>query len=147
MIDTLLPVLEESGLAAFLRQSRWVYAGVNATHILGIALLIGSILPFDLHRLGAWPQVPREALARVLIPTAGAGLLLAVLAGVLLFSVRASEYIQNPAFLAKLALVAIGVINAAVFHLTRQRFALQALLSMLIWLAALASGRLIAFVD
>ena len=67
--------------------SRWGYAAVNTLHILGIALLVGSIIPFNLHVLGLWRNVPRIMLARVLVPVAATGLVLAVIAGSLLFSV------------------------------------------------------------
>ena len=41
-------------------------------------------------------------------------MLLAVATGFLLFSVRPLTYAQNPAFLTKISLVALGVVNALV---------------------------------
>jgi hypothetical protein len=58
-------------------------------HVFGMALLVGAILPLDLRLLGCWPGVSRSALIRVLAPVAATGLVIAVAAGILLFSVRA----------------------------------------------------------
>ena len=93
-MEAFLPVLgaiEATGIAQFLRASRWGYAFVNGAHILGIALLIGAIVPLQLRFLGLWQTVGRVALARVLVPVAAGGLALAVTAGGLLFAVRARE--------------------------------------------------------
>ena len=53
-MEPLFAAMEMSAIADYLRTSRWSYALVNATHILGIALLLGSIIPFNLHILGLW---------------------------------------------------------------------------------------------
>lgn len=155
-MEALLAAIEGSELAAGLRYARWGYAAVNAAHILGIALLVGAILPFDLRLMGLWRTVPRAALARVLVPVAATGLALAVLAGAALFAVRASDYAGIGFFQAKLALVAIGATSAGVLHLTygprlegasRPRLAAAGALSMVCWLGALVCGRLIAFAE
>ena len=153
-MESLLQALQATDLAQALRFSRFGYAAVNALHILGIALLVGSILPLDLRLLGAWPGVPREALLRVLVPVAAFGLLLAVVAGALLFSIRATEYADLTVFRLKLALIATGAASALILHL-RHGFLLEsagtarlraaAALSLICWLGALIAGRLIAF--
>ncbi|MGI9386353.1 MAG: DUF2214 domain-containing protein [Methyloligellaceae bacterium] len=144
----------EAGVGTAFRYSRWGYASVNAAHVLGIALLVGSILPLDLKLLGFWRDVPRQHLARVLIPTAAAGFLLALTSGALLFSVRATEYITISIFYLKMAFVAIGFGSALLIHLkyglwlenaSRRRLASGAIISMACWLGALAAGRMIAF--
>lgn len=154
-MDSLLAALEATSIAQSLRVSRWGYAAVNTGHVLGIALLVGAILPLNLRLLGLWPHVPLAALARVLVPVAATGLALAASAGVLLFSVRATEYAGVTIFLIKLGLIALGMIAALALHgshgLTldgagRGRLAAHALLSTTCWLGALLCGRLIAFV-
>jgi len=153
-METFLAALEGTTLAGVLRYSRWGYAAVNAAHVLGIALLVGAILPLDLRLLGAWPRVPRQALVRVLVPVAATGLVLAVATGVLLFSVRASEYAHVGFLQAKLVLVVIGAGSALVLHRAhglllagagKVHLAIHAALSMTCWLGALGCGRLIAF--
>ncbi len=150
-----LAALEGSDVATWLRYSRWGYAAVNTAHVLGIALLVGAILPLDLRLLGLWPSVPCDALVRVLAPTAAAGLLLAATAGLLLFSVRASEYAALPLLWVKLVLVATGASAALAHHLRYgallqragpRQLAWTGAVSMACWLGALVAGRLIAFV-
>lgn len=154
MMDALLAALEATAPAQYLRGARWGYAAVNGAHILGIALLVGAIVPLDLRLLGLWRGTSVAALARVLVPMAAAGLALAVTAGVLMFSIRAREYADLGVLQIKLALVATGALAAIALHrahgltLTgagRGRLALQAVVSLTCWLGALACGRLIAF--
>lgn len=153
-MDSLFTVLASSELAAALRVSRWGYAGVNAAHVLGVAVLVGGILPLDLRLLGLWPRVEATALIRVLVPMAAAGLVLAVVTGTLLFIVRPADYAGNGAFLAKIALVSVGVLSALSSHLLAgwrlERASAAALrrvgaVSMACWIGALIAGRMIAF--
>lgn len=153
-MDEFLAALAATDIATALRQSRWGYAAVNATHILGLALLVGAIVPLDLKLIGFWREENRDALVRVLVPCAAAGLAIASLAGLLLFSVRAPEYAKNPAFLTKIALVAAGTGSALFHHIMYGRNLTAAspgqlkaagLISLACWLGALVSGRLIAF--
>lgn len=150
----LLAAVEGTPLAQGLRFSRWGYAAVNTGHVLGIALLVGSIVPLDLRLIGLWRSVPQSALVRVVVPMAAGGLTLAVATGALLFSVRASEYALLPVLWVKLALIAVGAASALLLHRAhgldlatagRRRLALAGALSLLCWLGALVSGRLIAF--
>ena len=153
-MEALLAGLEGTAVAQTLRTSRWLYAATNTAHIFGIALLVGAIVPLDLRLLGWWPDVPRQKLVRVLVPVAATGLALAVVAGGLLFSVRASEYAGVGFLQAKLALVAVGTLAALALHhahgllldtASDRRLAGHAILSLVCWPAALLCGRLIAF--
>ncbi|MGH6930129.1 MAG: hypothetical protein ACREEV_17565, partial [Dongiaceae bacterium] len=85
MFAEALAGLEGSALATALRGSTWVYPLVNAGHIAGIALLFGAIASFDLRLMGAWRLVPLDGLSRVLVPLAATGLVIAAVAGSLLF--------------------------------------------------------------
>lgn len=155
-MDALFAALEGTAVAQTLRVSRWGYAAVNAVHILGIALLIGAVVPLNLRFLGLWRTVERPVLVRVLAPVAAGGLVLAILAGLLLFSVRATEYAGIGFLQAKLALVAVAILSAAFMTLRHGwrlgsvrdgKLAAHAIVSTLCWLGALACGRLIAFAD
>ena len=136
--------LEDTNFAAALRRSVWVYPLVNAGHILGLALLIGSVVPMDvaiLRRgtLGALGSLRGYALS---------GFCLAVVCGVLLFSAQATEYVQSPWFLAKISLVLLASLNALVHfsnlqtERTRRRAAAA---SLFLWISALVCGRMIAY--
>jgi hypothetical protein len=157
MIETWAAALEGTELAAALRNSVWSYPLVNAAHILGVAILVGSIVPLDLRLLGMWPSLPLAPLWRVLARTAGAGLLLAVTFGALLFISRATDYIASNFFVAKMIAVAVGTANALALRLPRQarasdnewkpplRFRFAAGLSLAAWLTALTLGRLVGY--
>lgn len=155
-----LVALETSGLGESLRQSVWLYPLVEITHILGFALLVGSILAFDLRLIGVRaPLLPTDALARLLLPVAVTGFALAVPTGLLLFTTEATALAGNPAFLAKLVLIGLALLNILAFHgLAGRRMAEWSLAdrpppgarfagaaSLALWVGVLACGRLIAY--
>lgn len=133
------------------------YPFVSAAHILSLALLVGSITVLDLRLLGAFRATPAISLAGPLVRMAGWGLAFALLTGFLLFSVQPGHYLANPAFLVKLALVGIGLLNAWLLgRLSRRPAALRiepfpvairvsAGISLSVWVAAILAGRWIAF--
>ncbi len=144
--------------AIWLQGSGTAYLFVNAAHILGIALLVGAILPFDLIVAGVIRSVAVVAVGPLLLRTAATGLALATATGLWLFTVKPVEYIQNPAFLAKMALLGLAVAKIAGQHLAPSfRGALRgegvpfgirivAGLSAVLWLSVLVAGRWIGFV-
>ncbi|MCR0984679.1 DUF2214 domain-containing protein [Roseomonas populi] len=153
-----LAALSDWSVAAALRRSAVLYPLVNAAHILGIGLLIGAITALDLRVLGAFRAAPLAVFGPPLVRVAGAGVALAVGTGFLLFSVRPAEYAANPAFLLKLGLVGLGLVNVLALRLgSGWRQALAggpvgaavrggAVLSLLLWVGAVLAGRWIAFV-
>jgi hypothetical protein len=152
-----LAPLAETSLARALITSSTVYLLVNAAHILAIGILFGSILALDLALLGLLPTTVLRAVASYLSRLAGIGIGLAAVTGLCLFSVRPMEYAQNPAFLVKLGLIALGILNVAVVHygagwrglLTGKApsatLRTSAVLSILIWIGAVVAGRWIGF--
>jgi hypothetical protein len=160
MIEQWAAGLEATDLAVALRNSVWSYPLVNAAHLLGVALLVGSIVPLDLRLLGAWRSVALAPLRRVLTRIAGAGLVLAIIFGTLLFITRASEYIASNVFISKMVVVAVGTANALALRVmwpphvsqiastdgkTPARLQIAAGVSVATWLAALTLGRLIGY--
>ncbi len=157
----ILTTIHDLAPVAALRSSRWTYAGVNAAHIAGLALLVGAIVQLDLRLMGWRRAVPIAALVRVLLPVAIGGLCLAIAAGLVLFSVRATEYAVLPLFWVKMGLVACGIGNAVLLHRAvaweaqqvrvdappPMRLRVAGALSILIWLSVLVCGRMLAFVD
>jgi len=153
----LLEWLAATTLAVELRRSATLYMFVNAAHILAIGLLVGAILPLDLRLAGFFGKVPVEVVAPFLSRSAGIGLALALLTGFCLFSVRPGEYAANPAFLAKLGLIAFGILNVLLVHagpgwraamtigIVRPAMRFSAALSAMIWIAAVVAGRWIGF--
>jgi hypothetical protein len=153
-VDETLAAIQGSAVSQAIRFSQWRYAVVNTAHILGIALLVGAILPMDLKLLGGWPHTERGALARVLLPFAFAGLVLAGTAGLLLFVVRAKDYGPHPLFQIKMLVVLAGVTAALIAHaraglwldrITPRQARLHGALSLACWVGALVCGRMIAY--
>lgn len=154
-MEAFFAALESIGFVEALRFSRWTYAAVNTTHVFAIALLVGGALPLSLRLLGLWPTVTHAHVARILSTTAGAGLVLAVMSGFLLFATRASEYADLAVFQIKLVLVLIGGGSAILTHLRygwdlgrAPHLALRraGAVSAIAWSGALILGRSIAFV-
>ena len=153
----LLASLAGTPLARVLITSPTAYLLVNAAHILGIGMLFGAILALDLRLMGFARAVPLSAVAAYLSRMAGAGVMLAIVTGFCLFMVRPVEYARNPAFLAKLCFIALGLANVAAVHFgkgwkdvlsgeaPRAAVRIGATLSILIWIAAVIAGRWIGF--
>jgi hypothetical protein len=155
-----LAALQSSALPTALRGSYYGYPLVNAGHIVGIALLFGGIVPLDLRLLGFWSSVPVGALARILLPLAISGLILAVATGSLMFSVSAVKYAGLGVFQLKMLLVFAATANALLLRRVpgwssdasgsssiRLSVASAAGLSIALWLAVIMCGRIIAYVD
>lgn len=135
-----------------------VYPWLSAGHILALGLLIGSIALLDLRLLGLFRSLALPPLAAVLSRMAAFGLGLAMLTGLALFSVQPSHYLDNSAFVLKLGLLALGLLNVALVHALpgwRRMLAGQgvdlallvtAVVSLLIWAGVVLAGRWVAFV-
>lgn len=133
------------------------YPFVSAAHILSLALLVGSITVLDLRLLGAFRASPLAQMAPPLASVAGFGLCCAIVTGVLLFSMQPAHYLDNTAFLIKLALVVMGIANAGLLRMLpwwRQmprkdpvpfRVRCAAAISLMTWVSAVLAGRWIAF--
>ncbi len=149
----LLEAIELAAPVAALRESTFVYPLVNAFHIVGIALLFGSIVALDLRLMG-WRRDagPAEGFTRLLVPVAIGGLLLAIPAGLLMFATDARAYAASPLFQAKMVLVALAVGNALWLRaaerrgsMSRFRAALAGAASILLWLGAIVLGRMVGY--
>ncbi len=149
--------IEGLPFAVAIRRSATLYMFVNAAHILSIGIIIGAILPLDLRLLGIIRAVPVAVIGPFLSRAAAVGVALAIATGFCLFSVRPLEYAGNPAFLTKITLLFLGIVNALLLHLTPQwraavkggplslRVRFSGALSLLVWSGALLAGRWIGF--
>jgi hypothetical protein len=159
----LLPLAESihaSAVAEFMRSSLKAMPFIEATHVMAVALVFGSILIVDLRLLG-FPNVKRAytLVSGELLRLTWCGFAIAVVTGALMFAPNAITYYNNTAFRLKmLALLAAGI-NMAIFQLVTERGVsawdkdraapaaakLAGLLSILLWIAVIALGRWIAF--
>jgi hypothetical protein len=155
--------LEASGLGQAMRQWLWLYPSVEIVHIVGIGLLFGSIVVFDLRLLGLARDIPVKRLARHVLPWSAGSFLLIVPSGLLMFTAHATEFIDSEVFVIKMLLVMAAGVNAGLFHTITFRTAdvwdseemrklppppsarLAGGLSLLIWISVIACGRLLAY--
>ncbi|WP_439574543.1 DUF2214 domain-containing protein [Phreatobacter sp.] len=155
-METLGALLSGLGAITGVALSSPRYAAVSALHIAGIAFLIGGIVLVDLRLVGLVRSLDTAAV-RLLRRLARSGAVLAIATGIVLVSARPDEYLANRVFLAKLAVIALALANAALFEWLARRRSLQTVLdssagrlagalSLVLWPAALALGRWIAFV-
>jgi hypothetical protein len=147
--------IEQIGVVRLLKSSFVAYPVINALHIAAIGALVTSVLLMDLSVLGAIRAIPREKLVALLRRVALAAFGVAVLTGVTMFSIQATDYVRNPVFLVKLGLIVIAALNFAAFTaLDRRRpsgeadaaLRILAVTSILLWSGVLFAGRLIGFV-
>jgi hypothetical protein len=144
--------------ALAMRASGWLYPAVEIVHIAGFAVLVGAVAMFDLRVLGFGRALPVRLLARHLLPWSAGSMLLVLPSGLLLFAAEAPDLAANRVFLLKLVLIVAAGLNALAFHGGPYRMAdrwesgaplqarLHAVLSLLLWLAVIACGRLLAYV-
>ena len=146
--------LAHSPLGHAMQTSRWGFAVVEMVHLLGLAILGGSVLIVDLRLLGVILKgesaitINRE-LSRVLLVS----LSVMVLSGIALLSEEAGKCYFSPAFRWKMALLAAAVL----FYFTLHRRALlhtdlgvpnlwsraAAVVSLTLWLGIGIAGRAI----
>ncbi|GAA3289940.1 DUF6644 family protein [Streptomyces cinereospinus] len=159
-MDDFFSWLERSSLGEAVRTTPMVYSSLESVHILGIALLVGPALAFDLRLLGVGRQLlPVTAAARHLLPLSRFGLALAVMTGVVMFVSGAVAVGNSGAAPWKLGLLIVAGVNVAAFHWgvyrgvaawdidvpTPARARMAAVVSTLVWCGVIAAGRLLAY--
>ena len=152
--------LENSYVADHIRQSLWLYPILEIIHITGITVLVGSAFMFDLRLLGYSKSLSVSGLSRHLLPWSRRGLWLIVPSGILLFSTNAKALGDDLTFWLKMSLLFAAGINVVIFHRfiypyfhenssgkgqIPQAAKISALLSILLWIAIISCGRLLAY--
>jgi hypothetical protein len=155
----LFVALEQSAFAAAIRQSLWLYPLANVGHIVALFCFACALAVMDLRLIGAFPgTAPAPLIARAR-KFAIAALCAMALTGFLLFSAEASHVVLNPIFQLKMAFVAAGLLNVAIFEVAAKRQVLSlppgakmptrarlaGMLSLAIWISVAALGRTIAY--
>ena len=151
----LLAAIEQNDLVRLLKSSFYAYPIVNALHIASIGGLLTSVWLMDFRVLGWLGALPEEPFLKLLRRVGLIAFTCAAVTGLTLFSVRATEYVSLPVFLAKMALIVLAGLNLLLFVLLdRRRLAgagpsiserVVAGLSATLWTAVLFAGRFIGF--
>jgi hypothetical protein len=156
-VTDLLASIEGAALAAWTRESPsiWAYPTILTLHTFGLAIVVGASAVIDLRLLGVSPRIPVNAL-RSLFPIMWSAFALNFLTGVLLFMSDATHKVSQGVFWVKLGLIALAVIVTLPLRngLAQQepsagraapRLRTLALLSLVLWTAAIVAGRLLAY--
>jgi hypothetical protein len=155
----LLTWLESSGLGTWVREASSIFAFpmILTLHTIGLGLLAGSSAVVDIRLLGIGGRVPLAPM-RSLFRVMWAGFWLNLLTGSLLFAAQASVRGTSLFFLAKMTMVAVGVLTMVLLQrevlgiappartATASRTRVLAVASLVAWTAAITAGRLLAYV-
>jgi hypothetical protein len=159
-ITSLLKWIEASVLAARIRGSFFLFPLLESAHVLGLALVFGTITIIDLRLLGiASRERSFQRMASDILKWTWAAFVLTALTGALMFTTNAQVYYHNFFFRTKMALLLLAGINMAVFELTAGRTIHRwdkapsapatgkavAVLSIVMWIAIIFMGRIIGF--
>jgi hypothetical protein len=159
-VGEVLKWLEATGLATRIRGSLFLFPLIESFHVIGLALVFGTIMVIDLRLLGvASTQRSFQRVAADILKWTWVAFALTALTGSLMFITNADAYYHNSYFRAKMLLLVLAGLNMGVFELTAGRTihlwdkapsappvgrAVGAL-SLAIWIGVIVMGRIIGF--
>lgn len=151
--------LEGTSLAVWVGESLWGYPLLLSLHVVGLAIVVGIFAMRDLRLLGSLDGIPHSALDG-LVKLGWTGFVVNALSGAALFTSQATTFVVSTPFLLKIGCIFLAAICAAIIQ-NRSRDgasawdasrikpprALQAVaaVSLSLWVGAIVSGRLIAY--
>ncbi|MCZ8403807.1 hypothetical protein BI147_02760 [Achromobacter xylosoxidans] len=159
-LNSLLRLLQDSALGETVRNAEFLYPVLEASHILGIALLVGPAFIFDLRLLGFGHHiVPVTTAARHLLPVSHIGFALLMITGIALLSSQATVVAGTGAAPWKFGLLILACVNVLVFHCGIYRRVNEwtdatatpiaaragASVSLITWTGVIFAGRLLAY--
>ena len=159
-IDAILAAVEGSGLAEAIRNSLYLFPLIESGHVIGLALVFGTIAIVDLRLLGAASASrPFTRVASDTLKWTWWAFGLTVATGALMFITNASVYAANTYFRAKMLLLVLAGVNVVIFELTAARSVQRwdgqpaapaaaravAAVSLVLWISVIVAGRWIGF--
>ncbi len=159
-MEEFLKWLAGTALAGHIRGSLLLFPLLESTHVLGLALVFGTILVIDLRLLGAASgHRPFQRVASDIFKWTWGAFALTAVTGALMFTTNAPVYYHNFYFRTKMVLLVLAALNMAVFELTAGREVHLwghaasapavgkgvAMVSLTIWIAIIFMGRMIGF--
>ena len=154
----LLSTIEYSAFCTWVRESNslWAYPGIVFMHMVGTVIVVGVSAIVNLRVLGCARGLPVAPLERY-FPIIWAGFWASAISGAILFAADATSKIVSPLFGVKMLAIGFGVLTMVVIRRTifrdpsvatpiTGREKRLAAASLLLWLAAIAAGRLMAYI-
>ena len=149
----LLEAVQASAFAAYVRDSVLLYPFANVAHVVAVMVFFAAVAVMDLRLLQVIRGMPVPLVIERLRPVAVGALVVIAATGLTLFVPEASATARNPAFLLKLAAIALALGNIAVNEWALRRdgessrtVQATAGVSLALWLSTAALGRAIAYV-
>jgi hypothetical protein len=156
----MLEWLQGTGVAIQIRDSLYAFPLLESIHVVGLALVFGTIVVLDVRLLGI--ASTQRAVSRImsdLLTWTWAAFALTAATGALMFITNAVVYFHNTFFRAKMILLVLAGVNMLVFELTARRTIdrwdtgrpappiarVVATLSLIIWVGVIVTGRIIGF--
>jgi len=144
-------------IASFMR-GWWQWPAAESLHFIGLSLIVGTIVVFDLRLLGIGRRISIAAVHR-LIPFGLLGFGLNVITGMMFLLTEPDQYVYNVSFHFKVLFMAIAGLNASAFYLTSYRKTtgegapvdapttakVIAVISICMWIGVILAGRLLTF--
>ena len=138
----------------------WTIPAIQSIHIVGIALVMGSVLMIDLRILGwAWVDQTLRQTTNRFGPWLTGSLCLLLVTGILMVIGEPVRELVTLSFWLKMALVAVGALVATIFQRALRRHderwgdtlphshsvKILAIATFLVWVCVIVLGRLIAY--
>ena len=159
-IPTFLATLEASALATRIRDGLYLFPLIESTHVVGLAMVFGTIAIVDLRMLGI--ASTRRSMKRMfsdILKWTWAAFALTAATGLQMFITNAGVYYHNTFFRAKMLMLALAGLNMLAFELTAGRSMHQwhadssapragkatAAVSLVLWISIIFLGRWIGF--
>jgi hypothetical protein len=152
MLDSffsLFTAIEQSALGLSIRNAHTAYPLANIGHVLSVVIFFALVSTMDIVVLRKSLGEARETIYKTR-GWARLFFLLALGTGLVMFIAEAGVLVKNTAFQLKMAAIGVAGLNLWLFGIVEQRGWLGAmralaLLSLLLWLTAIAAGRGIAY--
>ena len=153
---TLFTWFEKSWIGAGIRESRWLFPVIESVHLLGLAVMGGSVLAVNLSLLGL--GLGRRSAAQLwheTWPWLAGSLAIMISSGFLLFTSEAVKLYYHQAFWVKMSALLLSLVFTATVQrrtaladpdrVTLLRSRAVGLVSLLLWFLVGAAGRWIGF--
>ena len=154
-MEAALVAVEASVFAHAMRSSVWLYPLANVLHVLAAMGLFAAVAAMDVKILRSIFSGEASAFIARVRPVAISMLGIQFVTGIMLFLPEASHIAPNAVFQAKLVVIVFALMNIAVLEAAMRRALpsgglpaaakVAAGVSLAIWLAVAALGRLIAY--
>ena len=159
-IESICQAIQDSSIGMGLRESTYMWPAIEATHVLSLALSVGTIILVDLRLIGATMRdEPVTDVIEQTQPWTFGGFILAFISGIFLFWSEAGRLYPSYSFRIKMVCIALLGVNALLFHsgiyksvdqwnkstATPQRAKFAGWFGLIFWMVVIFCGRWTAY--